>query len=783
AKFYYDRYNCRYFAPFLLLFIYSLLGAWIFYLVEYQNEKEMKLKESKDLERLRHNSFLRFLDLFQTKRRNERAARSRDLLLWYEKELEKVKLPEALEWDMWGALFYVGTIFTTIGYGNIVPRTIPGRALSVVYAIIGIPLVLAILSRFGQFLEHTITRAWQKHREKFKTVRKKTKRHLKMEQSASLNDLEEGKHITEEKSDFLEDHLIEDSRTIPIWLALFICVSWICACAALFLIWEKRWTFFTSLYFFFISLSTIGLEMPTVYGIATQMDNLVASMACDPMSEIVAQVNGETQWSTQPSLIQQEPLHHVYDEDDRDSMSDATSLPLDSVSFPRTKTQGKVNKKVAFSSDAEPINVDSSSSGSLSIESEAVEIVDSHVQTDISQFQIDEIVLRLAALQDLGVNTHQQPQVSCGVSTQPVYFRTQSVETDIHDFITKSVETDDAVLLDKSMETSRSEYVDADTDAPLSWADKVRRDMMTSPVIRRLIFKTAGTSNRSGSTDESRSNADHSQQTSMLIDRPRSAIDREQQTSIIIDRARSAIDREQQTSIVTDRPSSAIDREQQTSTIIDQLPRSSLDDAATQSSLEVHEKMTSPILLTPLGRSMQTSLDETMNRSQQTSVEHLNAPTEPTQMMVVSTAVGPDGEAEPYHPGTDWDHLSNSFYGGRMTDSMEMSTQCSPPMSRSVTTQNSRNLGVMVTRARSSSTSGLGTSIYDETRQFWWFARSREVKATFQHCYRSIVKSQSPLRSEMKDINAEAQTGTSMEQEPSESRRPVSSFCIMTAPI
>ncbi|KAK6042973.1 Ion channel [Cooperia oncophora] len=123
----------------------------------------------------------------------------------------------------------------------------------------GIPLVLAILSRFGQFLEHTITRQWLKHRDKLKMAHKKTKKYLKTEQSASLNDLEEGKHVKEGKSGSLEDHLIEDSRTIPVWLALLFCVSWICACAALFLIWEKRWTFFTSLYFFFISLSTIGL--------------------------------------------------------------------------------------------------------------------------------------------------------------------------------------------------------------------------------------------------------------------------------------------------------------------------------------------------------------------------------------------------------------------------------------------------------------------------------------------------------------------------------------------
>nr|CDJ85281.1 CBN-TWK-31 protein [Haemonchus contortus] len=303
------------------------------------------------------------------------------------------------------------------------------------------------------------------------------------------------------------------------------------------------------------------------------------------------------------------------------------------------------------------MSFDSFSSGSASFVSEDVHTVDSHAQTDISQFQIDEIVLRLAALQDkeilttmlhvmtqsmetdpipqktmkdLGVNTQQHTYVSCGVATQPVYFKSQSIETDIHDFISRSIETDDARLLEK--------------------------------------------------TEETQSKADHSQQTSLIIDRLQPAFDQEQQTSIIIDLP----------------------------------PRPSVDHVAVQSSPDVMEKMTAPMVALPWNYPMPASQEDMMNRSQQTSIELLNQ-LMARKLSVVSTSVGPDEEAESYHPGTDWNHLgSGSFYDGRMTDSIEMSTQCSPPMSRSVTTQNSRNLGVTNTRARSSSTSGLGTSIYEE---------------------------------------------------------------------
>lgn len=41
-KYYYDKYHCRHFAPFLLLLFYALLGAWMFYIVENENEILLK---------------------------------------------------------------------------------------------------------------------------------------------------------------------------------------------------------------------------------------------------------------------------------------------------------------------------------------------------------------------------------------------------------------------------------------------------------------------------------------------------------------------------------------------------------------------------------------------------------------------------------------------------------------------------------------------------------------------------------------------------------------------
>ena len=69
------------------------------------------------------------------------------------------------------------------------------------------------------------------------------------------NSYDDDDYSDDEWSDYA--HLSPKDRPVPIWLCVFLVVSYILGGAALFAYWEE-WSFLDSAYFCFITLTTIG---------------------------------------------------------------------------------------------------------------------------------------------------------------------------------------------------------------------------------------------------------------------------------------------------------------------------------------------------------------------------------------------------------------------------------------------------------------------------------------------------------------------------------------------
>ncbi|KAI9561295.1 hypothetical protein GHT06_012251 [Daphnia sinensis] len=66
------------------------------------------------------------------------------------------------QWSVSGSLLYSITVITTIGYGNLAPKTGPGKVVTIIYALIGIPLMLLCLSNLGTFMASSFQFAFGK---------------------------------------------------------------------------------------------------------------------------------------------------------------------------------------------------------------------------------------------------------------------------------------------------------------------------------------------------------------------------------------------------------------------------------------------------------------------------------------------------------------------------------------------------------------------------------------------------------------------------------------------
>nr|XP_022907830.1 TWiK family of potassium channels protein 7-like [Onthophagus taurus] len=132
------------------------------------------------------------------------------------------------KWTFTSSFLYSLTLITTIGYGSVAPRTSWGKLVTIIYALIGIPLMLLYLSTTGDVLARTFRKFYGK-------LCGITSSNLKQPNCQCS-----GVKVR-----------------VPVTLCLIIVLAYICSGAFLFHRLEN-WSILDGSYFCFTSLGTIG---------------------------------------------------------------------------------------------------------------------------------------------------------------------------------------------------------------------------------------------------------------------------------------------------------------------------------------------------------------------------------------------------------------------------------------------------------------------------------------------------------------------------------------------
>ncbi|KAK7901746.1 hypothetical protein WMY93_018515 [Mugilogobius chulae] len=140
----------------LSLVLYAALGAVVFWFIEGGAENPT------------HPQYQQFLrDLVQTvHNKTENSSFSLEDVMWdvrmkMERDFQSVWLQSPKRWNYSSSMFFCCTVFTTVGYGEMYPVTLPGKVACVLYAMVGVPLMLLVILDVGDFLALLMTRAYR----------------------------------------------------------------------------------------------------------------------------------------------------------------------------------------------------------------------------------------------------------------------------------------------------------------------------------------------------------------------------------------------------------------------------------------------------------------------------------------------------------------------------------------------------------------------------------------------------------------------------------------------
>ncbi|XP_077351572.1 potassium channel subfamily K member 18 isoform X3 [Festucalex cinctus] len=138
----------------LSLVVYAVLGALLFQYVEGKAPPAKQEYHSFLGNIIRHVQNLSNNSLYSHQNIVE------DLDRKMKDGFQTVWLQDPDSWTFLGSMFFVCTVFTTVGYGAMYPVTLPGKVLCVMYAMVGIPLMLLVMLDIGDFLATLLTKAY-----------------------------------------------------------------------------------------------------------------------------------------------------------------------------------------------------------------------------------------------------------------------------------------------------------------------------------------------------------------------------------------------------------------------------------------------------------------------------------------------------------------------------------------------------------------------------------------------------------------------------------------------
>uniref|UniRef100_A0A9J2P7J6 Potassium channel domain-containing protein n=1 Tax=Ascaris lumbricoides TaxID=6252 RepID=A0A9J2P7J6_ASCLU len=270
-KWAYQKFHLNYTLPFVILVSYTLIGAAIFRNLELERDQMERETFRISYDYAMNQLLRRMLEV-----------RCYDAIVRMDEQLQMNYTSEAIHWfiDYLNLTAVIkerndSSPWSWYGYGLPVAKTRAGQIASIFYIMIGIPIFLIILKDVGRLLSKTLRKLYKRVRTARSKLPTRQITRISIPVKAlytsaysiansvlaghkKLSPLEMDAELAANEQNELNKKLSR-GNAFPIPIALAILILWIGFSAALFCLWETEWGYLTSVYFFFVSISTVGL--------------------------------------------------------------------------------------------------------------------------------------------------------------------------------------------------------------------------------------------------------------------------------------------------------------------------------------------------------------------------------------------------------------------------------------------------------------------------------------------------------------------------------------------